>query len=178
MSNVIYMMDLDRCFDLRLNNGIDLSEGIKISNAEHSEFWLTTPPEGKMRKPNTYPFEFCDTPCPTVEQLQEQAKSTRDNAIDSFVGKVIFDGSSFQASKRSKLDMDGAIRKGALQGYLDTDPRPWRLTDNTWRDTTLGEIKQIVDMVELEILQNWESIWSQFNIWDAGAKDTPFIINE
>ncbi len=72
--------------------------------------------------------------------------------------------------------MEGAIRRAALQGYPGTYSRPWRLTDNSWRHTTIDEIKEIVDLVELEILKNWEIIWDQFNFWDAGLKDTPFVI--
>jgi len=164
-------------YDTRVNKKIP-DTTIEVSKGDRDSFCSQSPVGMTLGAGEDNRPKWVSVPTQGVKELSALAKITRDEAINSFVGCVVFDGSEFQASSRSKLDMEGVIRKAELQGYPDTDIRPWRLSDNSWRDITLSEIKAISEMVELEILGNWETVWSQFNIWDSGDKTDPFTIND
>ena len=146
------------------------SDLIDISSEEaqlHMGNTLTQ--EGKRRKPNTYPFEFEDTPPPTPDQLSQQAKAARDQAIES---NIALDGAEFDIDAKARDNIAIALRKAERMGYPDSEVRDWRLSDNSWRETTLGELKQLLVSYD----ERFELVWYQFNVWDSGDKTEPFEV--
>ncbi len=113
-----------------------------------------------------------------VKQLTEQeiatnnsveAKAIRDSSIES---PIECNGSIFDIDTKSRDNIGVALRKADRNGYPDTEIRDWRLADNTWRETTLAELKQLLELYDVR----FESVWYQFNIWDDGDKQEPFEV--
>lgn len=114
-----------------------------------------------------YQSQAADTP----ENRMINAKSTRDAGIIADI-ELPGTGAMYQVDEKSQSNMAQAIRKAERNGYPGTEKRNWRLSNNTWRETTLAEIKTLLELVD----QRWELIWAAYNLWDSGPKDTPFTL--
>ncbi len=117
-------------------------------------------------------------PKPTDEQLNSQAKVTRDDAIESYKGAVTFDGAEFDSNGNSIDNINRAIRMAERDGLEETHSHTWRLADNSWRDTTLAELREIKKLIEQDLDRIFESAWLQFSDWDSGDKKSPFTFIE
>ena len=117
-------------------------------------------------------------PKPTDEQLNSQAKVTRDDAIESYKGTVEFDGSLFDSSGVSLNNINRAIRIAERDDLEETYLHSWRLADNSWRDTTLAELREVKKLIEQDLDRIFESVWLQFIEWDFGDKKSTFTFIE
>ena len=159
------------CYDTNLNYSTLPEDLIELTKEEYETFWLTTPPEGKMLKVNTYPFEFEDFEILKDKNLEVLAKTLRDFTISYDLIVEDLDGASFQCLDKA-VDIKLVIDEAEMLGALETDSIAFRLSDNTWRDTTLAELR----VVYLKYLERKREVWKQFAQWDQGDKTEAFEI--
>lgn len=107
-------------------------------------------------------------PPPTTEQLQQQAKVTRDAAISANLAALDCEWQVLNDAE----DIRKVIGDAETVSALDTDIEMFRLANNTWRETTIAELRQVL----AAHVARKRSIWSQFGAWDNGTKDSPFTI--
>lgn len=112
-------------------------------------------------------------PEPTTEQLNAQAKATRNDAIERYKGTVEFNGALFDSSKETVDNINYAVRRASQSGATSAH---WRLADNSWLETTLDEIVQVRELVQVAVDENFENVWNQFTTWDNGDKHHHFKV--
>lgn len=112
-----------------------------------------------------------------IVENQVNAKLTRDSAISNYVGEIIFQGVSYQSSERSKKDITDTLEGAAIKEMPDTANRPWRLSDNSYRNTSIQELREILVLVKTDILNHKLAVWDAFTEWDKGDRSEPFAIN-
>ena len=103
--------------------------------------------------------------------INREAKELRDYTISSDLIVEDLDGASFQCLDKA-VDIKLVIDEAEMSGALETDSIAFRLSDNTWRDTTLAELR----MVYLKYLERKREVWKQFAEWDQGDKTEAFEI--
>ena len=116
------------------------------------------------------------TRCVVIEKTltQEEIDSLSTSVRDSYINKDIsFAGVFFQVPNDC-TDIKSALQEASLLGLEDSYTQSWRLSDNTWRDTTIAEAKQIV---QLFVLRKQE-VWKQFKEWSEGDKTSIFEYKE
>lgn len=150
---------------------------IDITDDEAQVHMGNLTPEDMQRKKHVYPFEFEPVPTPTTNQLSQQAKMTRESAIQNFHSVVALDGAEFDADEKALGNINRAIRFGESNNLPETTEQEWRLADNSWRMTTLAEIRELKFLVEQAIDTHFQNVWTQFNAWDSGDKSQPFEVN-
>ena len=97
--------------------------------------------------------------------LSKEAKATRDAAL---VADIEFDGVMFQYNS----GLLETVNEAAILGMGDDTAKKWRLADNSFRVTTLAELKGIVGFAALRKAD----IWDQFEQWHEGDKLEPFTV--
>ena len=109
-----------------------------------------------------------EAPPTTTEQLQQQAKSTRDTAISAPILLPDTDA-LYQMDYAALANIERAKRKAER---TNTTSAMWRLNDNTWRETTLDELNLLIELAD----ERFEAVWLAFHEWDAGDKSEPFVV--
>ena len=104
------------------------------------------------------------------EQLENKSKTVRDSLINS---DLLFDTVFFQVSDDCD-DIKSALQEASLLGLEDSYAQSWRLADNSWRDTTIAEAKQIVQL----FVSRKQEVWKQFKEWSEGDKTSVFEYKE
>lgn len=102
------------------------------------------------------------------EQLSQQAKSTRDTAISENI--TVFD-CEWQVLNDA-ADIRKVIQDAEITNASEDDSVMFRLADNSWRETTLSELKQVLAAQ----VERKRAIWVKFGLWDAGDKSEPFEV--
>jgi len=127
-------------------------------------------PDGKQRKKHVYPFEFEDIPQPTAEEIAEsnriKAKATRDNAVSS---NITVHDAEWQVANDAE-DIRKVIGDAETIDASEEDSVMFRLADNSWRETTLAELR---DVLKAHIARK-QDVWNQMAVWDSGDKQEPF----
>lgn len=113
----------------------------------------------------------------TKLSIDEQSKLTRNAAlIDASESPIEYDGVMFDIDGAARANIETVIEIAEENGLPDSTIEGWRLADNSWRDTTLGELKSIIQLRNERYRAKFQSVWSQFNAWDSGDKSEPFEI--
>lgn len=103
-------------------------------------------------------------------ELSLTAKATRDNAINS--GITVHDA-VWQVTDNAS-DIRSIIYEAEIIGASDDEATQFRLSDNSWRETTLAELKAVLTA----FVARKREIWAQFAAWDAGDKSSAFEFTE
>lgn len=70
------------------------------------------------------------------------------------------------------FDVRAVIADAELIGATSEDTIQFRLADNSWRETSLAELKEIL---QAHIVRK-QAVWNAFGVWDAGDKTEAFEI--
>lgn len=113
-------------------------------------------------------------PKPTIEQLKEQAKFTRDNAISNYKGVVEFDGAEFDSSESA---LDSVLR--AIRISENSDEKivhNWRLADNTFKELSLNDLIEVKKIIENDVDCHFKMVWDMFSKWSSSKTHEEFVI--
>ena len=106
----------------------------------------------------------------TEEQILTLSKQNRDSAVDA---DLLFDNVYFQVTDDC-VDIKSSLQEASVLGLEDSYSQLWRLADNTWRQTTVSEAKQIVAL----FVARKQKVWAAFAEWDLGDKSSIFVYTE
>ena len=114
---------------------------------------------------------------PTPEDLAQQerkelisrAKATRDKAIDENINVL---DATWQVDHTSRDRMRETINVAHDLAYPPEATVPWRIADNTYRDTTADELKQVL----AASAQRMSVIFQQFGAWEDSSSTEEFTI--
>lgn len=106
----------------------------------------------------------------TEEHILTISKQNRDSAVSA---DLLFDDVYFQVTNNC-VDIKSALQEAELLGLEDSYSQMWRLADNTWRQTTIAEAKQIVVL----FAERKQKVWAAFAEWDLGDKSSIFVYTE
>lgn len=106
----------------------------------------------------------------TQNQISTLSKQNRDSAVDA---DILFDNVYFQVSNDC-ADIKSSLQEATILGLEDSYSQLWRLADNTWRQTTIAEAKQIVAL----FVERKQKVWAAFAEWDLGDKSSVFTYEE
>lgn len=106
----------------------------------------------------------------TLEELNYKSKQARDAAINA---DLLFYDSYFQVSDDC-ADIKSSLQEASVLGLEDSYSQLWRLADNTWRQTTIAEARQIVAL----FVARKQKVWAAFAEWDLGDKSSVFTYEE
>lgn len=104
------------------------------------------------------------------EQIETTSKLVRDTAINS---DLLYNGVHFQVSDDC-ADIKSALVEAFILGLEDSYTQDWRLSDNTWRTTTIAEAKEIVALY----VARKQKVWAQYETWTSGNKTSVFEYTE
>lgn len=158
----------DIIVELKILHTYNFESKVELTQDQIDLFYINQLPKGKRRKAGTLDLEDIPEVVYTTEQLQQQAKQTRDNAVNADIEMF---GVMFQCSNDAK-GIRNVIDDAATISAQDSDSVMFRLSDNTWRETTLAEIKQVL----VAFIVRKRDIWNQHGVWDTGDKSDPFVI--
>ena len=106
----------------------------------------------------------------TQDQILTISKQNRNSAVDA---DILFDNVYFQVINDC-ADIKSSLQEAAILGLEDSYSQLWRLADNTWRQTTIAEAKQIVAL----FVERKQKVWAAFAEWDLGDKTSVFVYSE
>ena len=106
----------------------------------------------------------------TQDQILTISKQNRNSAVDT---DLLFDNVYFQVSNDC-ADIKSSLQEAAILGLEDSYSQLWRLADNTWRQTTIAEAKQIVVL----FVERKQKVWASFAKWDSGDKTSVFVYSD
>ena len=106
----------------------------------------------------------------TQDQILTISKQNRNSAVDT---DLLFDNVYFQVSNDC-ADIKSSLQEAAILSLEDSYSQLWRLADNTWRQTTIAEAKQIVAL----FVARKQKVWAAFAEWDLGDKSSIFVYSE
>ena len=106
----------------------------------------------------------------TEEQILYISKQNRDSAVNA---DLLFDNVYFQVSNDC-ADIKSSLQEASVLGLEDSYSQLWRLADNTWRQTTIAEAKQIVAL----FVERKQKVWAAFAEWDLGDKSSVFVYSD
>lgn len=106
----------------------------------------------------------------TQNQILIISKQNRDSAVDA---DILFDNVYFQVTDNC-ADIKSSLQEASVLGLEDSYSQLWRLADNTWRQTTIAEAKQIVAL----FVARKQKVWAAFAEWDLGDKSSVFTYEE
>lgn len=106
----------------------------------------------------------------TQNQILTISKQNRDSAVDA---DILFDNVYFQVINDC-ADIKSSLQEATILGLEDSYSQLWRLADNTWRQTTIAEAKQIVAL----FVARKQKVWAAFAEWDLGDKSSVFTYEE
>lgn len=106
----------------------------------------------------------------TKEQILYASKQNRDAAVDA---DILFGNVYFQVTNDC-ADIKSSLQEASVLGLEDSYSQLWRLADNTWRQTTIAEAKQIVAL----FVARKQKVWAAFAEWDLGDKSSVFTYEE
>ena len=106
----------------------------------------------------------------TESQILTLSKQNRDSAVDA---DILFDNVYFQVINDC-ADIKSSLQEASVLGLEDSYSQLWRLADNTWRQTTIAEAKQIVVL----FVARKQKVWAAFAEWDLGDKSSIFVYTE
>lgn len=104
--------------------------------------------------------------------LQVLAKKTRDSEVSSDLVIPSLDNASFQCTSEAK-DIKGVITEAISVGAVDEDIILFRLSDNSWKEVSFTQLKEVLVSFTLRK----KLIWTQFAEWDLGDKLVEFSVN-
>ena len=147
-----------------------IEEKEELTQEQADLFYYNPLPEGKRRKAGTLELE--DTPLPTTEEIAEsnriKAKTIRDNAVSENI--TVYDA-EWQVANDAE-DIRKVIGDAETIDASEEDSVTFRLADNSWRETTLAELR---DVLKAHIARK-QDVWNQMAVWDFGDKQEPFEV--
>lgn len=166
---MLYSKETDLIYDTAIHKDIP-SDAVQISDVEKNEHMGNITYENKRRVKHIYPFVFEDIPQPTTEEIatqnQQLAKQTRDNALSA---NITVHDVDWQVANDAE-DIRKAIGDAETIGASEEDTTMFRLADNSWRETALSELR---DVLKAHIARK-QAVWNQMAVWDYGDKKEPF----
>lgn len=102
------------------------------------------------------------------ESNRIKAKSTRDNAVSA---NITVHGADWQVANDAE-DIRKVIGDAETISASEDDTIMFRLADNSWRETTLSELR---DVLKANIARK-QDVWNQMAVWDSGDKQEPFEV--
>ncbi|MFW9600701.1 MAG: hypothetical protein ACMV1B_00030 [Prevotella sp.] len=114
--------------------------------------------------------EVEESPLLTESQILTVSKQNRDSAVDA---DILFDNVYFQVINDC-ADIKSSLQEASVLGLEDSYSQLWRLADNTWRQTTIAEAKQIVAL----FVERKQKVWAAFAKWDLGDKTSVFVYSD
>ena len=128
--------------------------------------------KGKILVSGVYPFELQYIPQPTSEEIatqnQRAAKQTRDKAVSA---NITVHGVDWQVANDAE-DIRKVIGDAETISASEDDTTMFRLADNSWRETTLSELR---DVLKAHIARK-QDVWNQMAVWDSGDKQSEFEV--
>ncbi len=125
------------------------------------------------------PFDW-DAPEPepepvvTAEELlskrELEAKAERERCIGDVLVMAELDGATFQCANDAE-NLRKVISDADAVGSAEDEETLFRLADNSWRQTSLAELRLVL---QAHILRKQE-VWAQFGVWDNGDKLESFV---
>ena len=106
----------------------------------------------------------------TKNRILTLSKQNRDSAVDA---DILFDNVYFQVINDC-ADIKSSLQEASVLGLEDSYSQLWRLADNTWRQTTIAEAKQIVAL----FVARKQKVWAAFAEWDSGDKSSVFVYSD
>ena len=106
----------------------------------------------------------------TRDQILTISKQNRNSAVDT---DLLFDNVYFQVTDDC-ADIKSSLQEASVLGLEDSYSQLWRLADNTWRQTTIAEAKQIVAL----FVARKQKVWAAFAKWDSGDKTSVFVYSD
>ena len=106
----------------------------------------------------------------TRDQILTISKQNRNSAVDT---DLLFDNVYFQVTDDC-ADIKSSLQEASVLGLEDSYSQLWRLADNTWRQTTIAEAKQIVAL----FVERKQKVWAAFAEWDLGDKSSIFVYGD
>lgn len=140
----------------------------ELTDDQLSSLYYESLPEGKRRKSGTLELE--DIPQPSSDELAIEnlatSKVTRDSALSDVV--TVFNV-EWQCTDDAS-DIRRVIHDATMINATDDTTTMFRLADNSWRETSLAELKQVL----IAHIERKADVWAKFAEWDAGDKREPF----
>lgn len=168
---ILYSKETDFIYDAEIHKSIP-SDAVQINDAEKNEHMGNITYENKRRVKNTYPFDWEGIPQPTTEEIAEsnriKAKSTRDNAVSANI--TVYDA-EWQVANDAE-DIRKVIGDAETIDASEEDSTIFRIADNSWRETTLSELR---DVLKAHIARK-QDVWNQMAVWDSSDKQEPFEV--
>lgn len=138
--------------DWRVDEGLQSLDGLRVATDEEVAAVLN--------------------PQTTPDQLSQQAKATRDTLISANIAVESVQSSAEWQMLDDARDIRKILQDAEITNATDTDSVMFRLADNSWRETTLAELKQVL---AAHVARKRE-VWAHFNEWDSGDKSQPFEV--
>ena len=158
-------------------NGICLSSCDSLPNMEDCESRNENVVESallfniqKIKLVDNSVVEVEESPLLTESQILTISKQNRDYAVDA---DILFDNVYFQVTDDC-ADIKSSLQEASVLGLEDSYSQLWRLADNTWRQTTIEEAKQIVAL----FVERKQKVWAAFAKWDSGDKTSVFVYSD
>lgn len=150
------------CYDTGFNYPDLPDDLIEINSEEHEMFMGNGIVIGYKLKMGVYPFE--------LEKIEVDysylAKTTRDNAVNK---DITVHDSEWQVFNDAE-DIRKVISDAETIGASEDESTMFRLADNSWRKTTLSELREVLK----SHVERKKKVWNSFGNWDAGDKLDPF----
>lgn len=102
----------------------------------------------------------------TQEEIDYKSKINRITAI---AADILFSEVYYQVTNDC-ADIKSALMEASILGLDDSYSQSWRLSDNTWRNTTIAEAKEIVTLY----VARKQKVWVQYEVWTLGDKTSVF----
>ena len=166
---ILYSKETDLIYDTVIHKDIP-PDTVQINDVEKNEHMGNITYENKQRVKHTYPFVFKEIPQPTTKEIatrnQQLAKQVRDNAVSS---NITVHDAEWQVANDAE-DIRKVIGDAETIDASEEDSVMFRLADNSWRETTLAELR---DVLKAHIARK-QDVWNQMAVWDSGDKQEPF----
>jgi hypothetical protein len=104
------------------------------------------------------------------EKAQYKSDLAKQTLASCISAPLSLSGAEYQMTDSSIANIERAIRIAERESLPDSTVRKWRLADNTWRDTTLAEIKKL----QIDYDNRFQAVWQAYNLWTEGDQAEDF----
>ncbi|MFV0449454.1 MAG: hypothetical protein ACK5MF_13515 [Vibrio sp.] len=122
--------------------------------------WTLSKPENAMQK--WLDVQWVDDEEKIAQYNAKTGKVIRDNAVSDDLNALDVGWDVVNDA----ADVRRVINDAETIGAQETDTTQFRLADNSWRETSLAELRQVLTI----FIARKRSIWEQFATWDATDK--------
>lgn len=104
-----------------------------------------------------------------IEWHEDLAKTYRESCVNGVINKF---GVDWQVDKAGRDNINEALEYANRKGLPGTETRQWILDDNSLRETTLNELKAVMNAYA----ERMGEVFASYAQWRAGDKLEPFSI--